>query len=30
MLGIDAAALELDSPEIPEIDVDDLASGLGL
>jgi len=30
MLGIDAAALEVDSPEIPEIDADDLASALGL
>ncbi|HEY2265851.1 MAG TPA: XRE family transcriptional regulator [Streptosporangiaceae bacterium] len=30
MLGIDAAALEVDSPEIPEVDVDDLASALGL
>jgi hypothetical protein len=30
MLGIDAATLEVDSPEIPEVDVDDLASALGL
>lgn len=30
MLGIDAAALEVDSPEIPEVDVDDLATALGL
>jgi transcriptional regulator with XRE-family HTH domain len=29
MLGIDAATLEVDSPEIPEVDVDDLASVLG-
>jgi transcriptional regulator with XRE-family HTH domain len=30
MLGIDAATLEVDTPEIPEVDVDDLASALGL
>jgi len=30
MLGIDAAALEVDSPEIAEVDVDDLAIALGL
>jgi Zn-dependent peptidase ImmA (M78 family)/transcriptional regulator with XRE-family HTH domain len=30
MLGIDAAMLEVDSPDIPEVDVDDLASELGL
>jgi Zn-dependent peptidase ImmA (M78 family)/transcriptional regulator with XRE-family HTH domain len=30
MLGIDAAALEVDSPEIPEVNADDLASALGL
>jgi transcriptional regulator with XRE-family HTH domain len=30
MLGIDAATLEVDSPEIPEVDVNDLASSLGL
>jgi transcriptional regulator with XRE-family HTH domain len=30
MLGIDAAALEVDSPDIPEIDAADLASALGL
>lgn len=30
MLGIDAAALEVDSPEIPEVDVADLATALGL
>jgi hypothetical protein len=30
MLGIDADALEVDSPEIPEVDVDDLATALGL
>lgn len=30
MLGIDAATLEVDSPEIPEVDVDELASALGL
>jgi hypothetical protein len=30
MLGIDAATLEVDSPEIPEVDVNDLASALGL
>jgi transcriptional regulator with XRE-family HTH domain len=30
MLGIDAAALEVDSPEIPEVSPDDLASALGL
>jgi Zn-dependent peptidase ImmA (M78 family)/transcriptional regulator with XRE-family HTH domain len=30
MLGIDATALEVDSPEIPEVDADDLASALGL
>ena len=30
MLGIDAAALEVDSPEIPEIDEDELAAALGL
>jgi transcriptional regulator with XRE-family HTH domain len=30
MLGIDADALEVDSPEIPEVNVDDLAIALGL
>ena len=30
MLGIDAAALEVDSPEIPEVSADDLAAALGL
>jgi hypothetical protein len=30
MLGIDAAALEVDSPEIPEVNADDLATALGL
>jgi IrrE N-terminal-like domain len=30
MLGIDPAALEVDSPELPEVDVDDLATALGL
>jgi hypothetical protein len=30
MLGIDATALEVDSPEIPEVNADDLASALGL
>lgn len=30
MLGIDAAALEVDMPEIPEIAADDVASALGL
>ena len=30
MLGIDAATLEVDSPEIAEVDVDDLAIALGL
>jgi hypothetical protein len=30
MLGIDAAALDVDSPEIPEVDADELASALGL
>lgn len=30
MLGIDAAALEVDSPETPEVDVNDLATALGL
>jgi transcriptional regulator with XRE-family HTH domain len=30
MLGIDAAALEVDSPEIPEVGPSDLASALGL
>jgi transcriptional regulator with XRE-family HTH domain len=30
MLGIDAAALEVDVPEIPEVDVNDLATALGL
>jgi transcriptional regulator with XRE-family HTH domain len=30
MLGIDATTLEVDSPEIPEVNVDDLATELGL
>jgi Zn-dependent peptidase ImmA (M78 family) len=30
MLGIDATALEVDSPDIPEVDIDDLATALGL
>jgi Zn-dependent peptidase ImmA (M78 family) len=30
MLGIDVTALEVDSPEIPEVNADDLASALGL
>ena len=30
MLGIEADSLEVDSPEIPEVDVDDLATALGL
>jgi IrrE N-terminal-like domain len=30
MLGIDADALEVDSPEIAEVDVDDLATAVGL
>jgi Zn-dependent peptidase ImmA (M78 family) len=30
MLGIDADALEVDSPEIPEVNADDLAAALGL
>jgi hypothetical protein len=30
MLGIDADALEVDSPEISEVDADDLAAALGL
>jgi IrrE N-terminal-like domain len=30
MLGIDPAALEVDSPEIPEVEADDLAVALGL
>lgn len=30
MLGIDPDALEVDTPEIPEVSVDDLASALGL
>ncbi len=30
MLGIDASALEVDSPEVSEIDADDLAAALGL
>lgn len=30
MLGIGVDALEVDSPEIPEVDVDDLATALGL
>jgi Zn-dependent peptidase ImmA (M78 family) len=30
MLGIDPSALEVDTPVIPEVDVDDLASALGL
>jgi hypothetical protein len=30
MLGIDVEALEVDSPEIPELSTDDLASALGL
>jgi transcriptional regulator with XRE-family HTH domain len=30
MLGIDAAALEVDSPEIPDVDAEHLASALGL
>lgn len=30
MLGIDAAALEVDAPEISDVDADDLAAALGL
>jgi hypothetical protein len=30
MLGIDPDALEVDSPEIPQVDADDLATALGL
>jgi hypothetical protein len=30
MLGIAADALEVDSPEISEVDADDLAAALGL
>lgn len=30
MLGIDAAALEVDTPEIPEVAADDVAAALGL
>jgi transcriptional regulator with XRE-family HTH domain len=30
MLGIDQSALEVDTPEVPEVDVDDLASALGM
>jgi hypothetical protein len=30
MLGIDADSLDVDAPEIPEVDVDDLATALGL
>jgi hypothetical protein len=30
MLGIDAAALEVDVPDVPEVDVDQLADALGL
>jgi hypothetical protein len=30
MLGIAPAALEVDSPQVPEVDADDLASALGL
>ncbi len=30
MLDVDEAALEVDSPEIPEVSTDDLAAGLGL
>ncbi len=30
MLGIDAAALEVDSPHVPEGDADELAVALGL
>jgi hypothetical protein len=30
MLGIDVEALEVDSPEVPEVSADDLASALGL
>ena len=30
MLGVDANALELESPEVPEVDVEDLATALGL
>jgi hypothetical protein len=30
MLGIDPSALEVDTPVVPEVDVDDLASALGL
>lgn len=30
MLGIDAATLEVDTPEVPEVDVDELATALGL
>jgi hypothetical protein len=30
MLGIDADSLDVDAPEVPEADVDDLATALGL
>jgi hypothetical protein len=30
MLGIDADALEVDAPDVPEVDVDDLTRALGL
>jgi hypothetical protein len=30
MLGIAADSLDVDAPEIPEVDVDDLATALGL
>jgi hypothetical protein len=30
MLGIDADSLDVDAPEVPEVDVDDLATALGL
>jgi Zn-dependent peptidase ImmA (M78 family) len=30
MLGIDAATLEVDSPEIPQVNINDLATALGL
>lgn len=30
MLGIDPSMLEVDSPEVPEVDADDLAAALGL
>jgi hypothetical protein len=30
MLGIDPSALEVDTPTVPEVDLGDLASALGL